>query len=138
LGHAVYWLDKNWYLLLAILSLLAVIGLVIYLIQLFKQRKTGISAQQKILLLSLLFFLASAIMVFAHAIQDYDLRAGRLARFIFPAIVPLSILMVTGWRTLLPVNWRNVGFLFIAGVLFLFDTMVWLTYALPWYYPFWP
>jgi len=139
LGHAVYWLDQNWYLLLAVLTLSAAIGLIIYFIQLLRQRKiVGINTQQKIILLSLLFFSASAMMVFAHAIQDYELRAGRLARFIFPAIVPLSILLVTGWRTLLPVNWRNVGFLFIAGVLFLFDTMVWLTYALPWYYPFWP
>ncbi|MFC1975733.1 hypothetical protein ACFLXQ_04995, partial [Chloroflexota bacterium] len=134
LGYFVYWLD---HIVLFIFSSLAIIGLFIYMLRFLKTKGFVLDAEQKNVLLSLLFTATSMAIIVGYGIVRYDAEKGRLARQIFPAIVPLSILMVTGWRALLPTNWRNVGFLFIAGGLFLFDTMVWLNYALPWYYPFW-
>jgi hypothetical protein len=138
LGYFVYRLDQGWYVMLLVLWLLAMAGLFIYTRYFFKRNGFILSIEQKSLLFSLLFAGLSLIELLGLAILRYDGQDGRLARYIFPAIVPLSILMVTGWRTLLPINWRNVGFLFLASAFFLFDTMVWLNYAIPWYYPFWP
>jgi hypothetical protein len=141
LGHFVYRLDQIWYAILFLFSSMAVIGLFVYIWHCIKRKKSLVGTEQKSLLLALLFVGASMAVLIGGNILIYsrDLEGGLpLGRYLFPAIAPLSILMVAGWKTLLPAVWRDAGFLTIAVLLFLFDTMVWLNYAIPWYYPFWP
>lgn len=137
LGYAIYRLVSVWYMILLILVLLAILGLSLYGWRHYRQRDTF----QKSLLLALLFTGAAITVWIGAAIIRYSNEfTGNLllARYIFPIIVPLSILIVAGWRELLPSIWRNSGLVFFIAFFFFFDTMVWLNYAIPWYYPFWP
>lgn len=131
LGHEVYRLARGWYLTLFLFSLLAGLGLLLYIWGGHRKRTVSRS-----LLLALLFAGASIGVLFGLAVFRGDHL--RLARYIFPAMIPLSILMVAGWRGLLPGRWQARGLGLLAVFFFLFDTMVWLNYAIPWYYPFWP
>ena len=137
LGHAVYWLDPVWYNILFIFTLFTIAGMLLYGWRWLKNKRPA-AIQPQYLLLSLLMTLVFLGGLFGVSVLRYEAQAGRLARYIFPAIVPVSILMVAGWRELLPQHWRNIGYLLLFGLMFLFDTMVWLNHALPWYYPFWP
>jgi hypothetical protein len=40
-----------------------------------------------------------------------------------------------GWRQLIPVRWRSFGLLAMTSLLFLFDALVMLDYAIPLFYP---
>jgi 4-amino-4-deoxy-L-arabinose transferase-like glycosyltransferase len=136
LGWSTYRLTQVWYLFLFLFLLLAILGLLRYSWAQFKASRWG--AEQKSLLLTFLFVGVSVGILIGLGLIRYDEQEGRSARYIFPIIVPLSILLVTGWRELLPTSWRNVGLVALAAAFFLFDTLVWLDFALPWYYPFWP
>ena len=138
LGWSVYPLAKIWYVILLFFMLLVVAGLFLYGWRHFKKNGLVLDIEQKMLLLSLLFGGISIAGLVGHGILRYEELEGRSARYIFPAIVPLSILMTCGWRALLPTTWREVGLIFLIITFLLFDTMVWLMYAIPWYYPFWP
>ncbi|MEW5959742.1 MAG: hypothetical protein AB1801_18610 [Chloroflexota bacterium] len=131
LGHEVYRLAPSWYFILLLFSLLAVVGLLLY--RRSDHRNLAVSRS---LLLALLFAGSSLGVLFGIAILRGDQL--RLARYIFPASIPLSILMVAGWRSLLPPRRQSLGLGLAAVFFFLFDAMVWLDYAIPWYYPFWP
>ncbi len=138
LGWSVYPLAKTWYIILLCFVLLAMAGLFCYGWLHFKKNGLVLDIEQKSLLLSLLLAGVSIASLVGLGIIRYNERDGRSARYIFPVIVPLSILMIGGWRALLPTTWRDVGLTLLAVAFFLFDTMVWLNYAIPWYYPFWP
>jgi len=58
----------------------------------------------------------------------------RQGRSLYPAIVPISLFLVLGWRQLIPANWRNFGLLTLTALLFLFDTMVLFSYIIPFFY----
>ncbi|MBN1992367.1 MAG: hypothetical protein JW953_06655 [Anaerolineae bacterium] len=138
LGYFIYRLDQIWYTLLFLFSAVAAIGLLFHLWLWIKKKDPDIN-KQKGLPITLLFAGTAMVIWFGVAVFYHNKGFSvSLARYLFPAIVPFSILMIAGWQTLLPKNWRNICFLFIAGAFFLFDTLVWLNYALPWYYPFWP
>jgi len=137
LGFLVYRLAPGWYMLLFSLTALSILGLLLYFWRFFKQPKPALAGQQKGLLLSLLFAGAAIGVLLAYvALRNSD--GMRLGRYIFPAIVPISILLVAGWRELLPARWQDMGLMLLIAFFFLFDTMFWLNYAMPWYYPFWP
>jgi hypothetical protein len=138
LGWSVYRLAQIWYLILFTFLLLCLLGLLRYTWRHLKDKGFFGESEQKSLLLALLFIGVSMAVLVAIGIIRYEERDGRSARYIFPVIVPLAILMVTGWRELLPPSWRNIGLVALAVAFFLFDTLVWVDFALPWYYPLWP
>lgn len=135
LGFEIYRLAQIWYIILLVFWLLAMAGLLLHGWRYFK--KNGSLPKSLLLALSFVGFSSAALLGVAASIYDGGPQLT-LARYLFPAIVPLSILMVAGWGELLPSRWQNVGFALLATFLFLFDTMVWFNYAIPWYYPFWP
>lgn len=138
LGWFVYRLARIWYIILLVPLLLAVVGLLIYWWRKIRTKSRPIlGTEQRSLLLALLFVGTSITILVAYsALTNYG--GWRVGRYIFPVIVPLSVLMVAGWRELIPDAWRKVAGLGIASAFFLFDTMVVVTYFIPWYYPFWP
>lgn len=136
LGWSTYRLTLVWYLLLFLFFLLAFLGWLRYSWTQFRGFIWGV--EQKSLLLAVLFVGVSVAILVGIGLINYHIRDGRSARYIFPIIVPLSILLITGWRELLPASWRNTGLVTLAALFFLFDTLVWLDFALPWYFPFWP
>jgi hypothetical protein len=137
LGYFMYPLPQIWYRILLVVSMLAGLGLLVFGGQHIKQKRLLSSAEGKGVLLGLLFAGCGLAVLTGYTILRQN-EYLRLARYIFPIILPFSVLAVTGWRALCPVAWKNHGLLLLAGGLFLFDTLVWLHYALPWYYPFWP
>jgi len=135
-GWSVYRLASIWYILLLVLLLLAVAGLFVYGWRGLKKSGFSLRTDGNGLLLALLFVGAAIVVVLGHSAR---LAPGRhFGRYLFPAYVPLSLLMVAGWRALLPPRWQSIGALLIASFFLLFDTVVLLDYAIPWYYPFWP
>jgi hypothetical protein len=139
LGWAVYFLAEVWYIILFLFVLLAITGLLLYGWRHLKKDKLTLGSEQKGLLLSLLFAGVAIVIFIGLGVLNYQgIGSGTTTRYIFPTIVPLSILMVAGWRALLPTTWRGEGLAVLAVAFFLFDTMVWFNYAIPWYYPFWP
>jgi hypothetical protein len=139
LGWAVYFLAQVWYIILFLLVLLAITGLLLYGWRHLKKDKLTLGSEQKGLLLSLLFAGVSIAVFIGLGVLNYQgIGRGTTTRYVFPTIVPLSILLVAGWRALLPTTWRGKGLAVLAVAFFLFDTMVWFNYAIPWYYPFWP
>jgi hypothetical protein len=137
LGWFLYPLAPIWYTILSVLMLLAVIGLLIYGWRYIKPGMSALGIEQKGLLLAALVISASIAVLVAYSAQIYGVK-GRYGRLIFPAILPLCLLMVAGWRELTPARWHNIGVILVASLFLLFDTMVLLAYAVPWYYPFWP
>lgn len=138
LGWSVYPLDKMWYILLLLFTIAVLIGLAGYGWRHVKKNGWTLGVEQKLLLLCLLFAGVSIFGLLFRGVVRYDEFEGRSGRYVLPVIVPLAILMVGGWRALLPASWRDAGYLVLAGAFFLFDTMVWVMYFIPWYYPFWP
>lgn len=138
LGWSVYWLAPIWYLILFFFCFVCLLGVWRYAWRQVKAKESGDAAEQKRLLLALLFVGGAIAVLIGLGIIRYQDRDGRSARYLFPVIVPLASLMVTGWREVLPPSWRNAGFVILAAAFFLFDTLVWLDFALPWYYPLWP
>jgi hypothetical protein len=137
LGWFVYPLAPVWYNILFVFLLLAAIGLLGFGWRCVKERTPSSRVDRKGLLLALLFVGLCVSVLIGYSAQIYG-ALGRYGRLIFPVIVPLSILVIAGWQALLPTRWRSAGAFFIAGFFVLFDTMVLLDYAIPWYYPFWP
>jgi len=137
LGWFIYPLAPIWYNVLFVFLLLAMIGLLLYVWRHIKQGRSVLGFEQNGLLLAALFICASVIVLVGYSAQLYGMK-GRYGRLIFPAIVPFSLIMVAGWRALLPTKWQEIGMIFVTSFFVLFDTMVLLTYAVPWYYPFWP
>jgi hypothetical protein len=138
LGWFVYRLARIWYTILFVLLLLALVGFIVYWWRRIKARSASVlGIEQRSLLLALLFVgMSIAIIVSYSVLTSYG--GWRVGRYIFPVIVPLSVLMVAGWRELIPDAWRSVAGLFMAGAFVLFDTMVIVAYFIPWYYPLWP
>ncbi len=134
---SVYHLNSIWYkILLFFLVLPALGGLLVYGRQVWLKKEGGRDTrQQRYILFSLLFAGASLAGLLGYGILNIE---GRSTRYIYPAIIPIAVLMTAGWWTILPKKWQDTGLIALMAALFLFDTLVWLHYALPWYYPFWP
>lgn len=81
-----------------------------------------------------IFSLAIMLIVFASSPDQYGLYESR---YLFPAIIPIVGLLVIGWRQWLPAGWRREGLVAVTALFFVFDTAVWVAYALPFFYPIW-
>lgn len=138
LGWSVYWLTPIWYLSLYFFCFICLLGLWRYGWRWAKEKRHSWDTEHKRLLLALLFVGMALAVLISLGIIRYQDRDGRSARYLFPVMVPLAILLVTGWREVLPPTWRNAGLVILAAAFFLFDALVWLDFALPWYYPLWP
>jgi len=75
-----------------------------------------------------------AVLAVASAIHG---ASSYSARYMLGAIIPIMILLVIGWRELIPQNWRVEGLALMASFFFLFDAMTVLDYAVPFFYPLW-
>jgi hypothetical protein len=67
-------------------------------------------------------------------------RAGfsfYLGRYMLGATIPIMGLLVVGWRELCPVEWRREGLALMVSFFLIFDTVVLVAYALPFFYPLW-
>jgi hypothetical protein len=56
------------------------------------------------------------------------------ARYLFPAIVPIALFLVLGWRTWVPGRWQGRALGLGAALLVIFDLATLAIYQLPFYY----
>ncbi len=135
LGLMMVRLHPAWYWALLVACLLAAGGLVVWLVS---QRSMVFSApfrpRLKVLLVMVIAIGAAlAIMLGEDAVTKTLIY--NQGRSIYPVIVPIALLLMLGWRQVIPVRWRNFGLLAMTSALFLFDAMVLLDYAIPFFYP---
>jgi len=78
--------------------------------------------------------LASMGAVFVYSGYQYGLYESR---YLFAAIIPIMGALVTGWREWVPAGWRREGLAVMASAFFLFDAVILLDYAIPFFYPVW-
>jgi hypothetical protein len=127
-------LHPFWYWTLFIACLLAVGGLIVWLVS---RRSVLFSAPFRPRLRALLV-MAIAIGAALSVMLGYSVvtktNIYNQGRSIYPVIVPIALFLMLGWRQLIPVRWRNFGLLGMTSLLFLFDALVMLDYAIPLFY----
>jgi 4-amino-4-deoxy-L-arabinose transferase-like glycosyltransferase len=128
-------LDPAWYALLAVISLLAFLGLLRRIL-----REIRPSCEQTLLPSrwqkgALLILILASLLIF---VQTFGLmivqNIPQQARYLFPAIVPLSTLFILGLREVVPARYRRGLPLICLLSLFLFDSLCIIGYILPHYY----
>ena len=92
----------------------------------------ALTEERALVLLAMVIIVVVAIPLFWSAITGTN--TYRQGRSLYPAIVPISLFLLLGWRQLIPANWRNFGLLALTALLFLFDTMVLFSYIIPFFY----
>jgi hypothetical protein len=135
LGSMMVRLHPFWYWVLLAACLLAVGGLVAWLVS---QRSVLFSAPfrprlKALLVMAIAVGAATSIVLGESAVTGTNIY--NQGRIIYPVIVPISLFLLLGWRQLIPVRWRGFGLLAMTSLLFLFDAMVLMDYALPFFYP---
>jgi hypothetical protein len=133
-GWTMVVLHPFWYQLLAVASILAVIGLVILV---FTKYQLIFSEQfqlriQAFSVLTVSAVAAVGILLAWNAISHSIVY--RQGRSIYPVIVPICLLLMLGWRQLIPPQWRQFGLLALAMAFFSFDSLVLFNYVLPFFY----
>ncbi|MBI4317007.1 MAG: hypothetical protein HY675_00840 [Chloroflexi bacterium] len=108
--------DNRIYLLYAVLSAVALVGLTVFGVRALLRPRRVFQAQGLLLGLLLLCY----ILLLGGVVQYNLIYVQAQGRYLFPAIVPIATFFVLGWRELLPVRWRSPVFLVLfAGLMVL-------------------
>ncbi len=127
-------LHPFWYQLLAIGCMLAVVGLMAWLITQWSHIS---SRQEQPRLQALVVLLVAAVVAITVLLAWNAISQSivyRQGRSIYPVIVPLSIFLVLGWRQFIPSGWWKESLLALSIGFFLFDSMVLFNYIIPFFY----
>jgi hypothetical protein len=135
LGWLSLQLDRLWYLLLMLAAAGSGVGLALLLVR--HGRKLVMPRYRPQVKALALLAVAAAVAVAIPLLWSgiTGTVTYRQGRSIYPVIAPLYLFFMLGWRQLIPAGWRPVGLLAIAAALFLFDGMVLVYYAVPFFYP---
>ena len=124
------------YILAAILSLLALIGLALF----GRRVMSKACSLQRWQLATVLFFALSIVsmiaLVYASEIRRWDIKWGGWpqARYLFLTIIPIATLFVQGWSELVPQRYRMVWVGALVGLLILLDTFSITCLIIPYFY----
>ncbi len=135
-GWANVRLDWRLYLVLAVLSLLAMAGACLVIWEAGRGRSPALRHQQDtILLLAAAVVFAVAVLI-VKMVREWDSvpRATTQARFLFPALVPIAILLTAGLLRLLPERQHALLIRSGAAALLVFNGLCLLRYILPFYH----
>lgn len=127
-------LDNVWYYGIGALCSAATVGVVLALLTRSEERNPLAASQQSAILLcvvAILFAIAPAI---AQYSAEFTPRALPQGRYLFPVVIPVSILMVVGLRRVMPSALARVAPLLLVAFMFLFDTASLALYIYPFYY----
>lgn len=128
-------LRTGWYQVLGVACLISLVGLLWLAIR--AKRVTWLARWQTGVLLSFgLAILFSIGMIYAKHIRSlgFEWAGAPQGRWLFPLVIPIAILLLTGWRALVPgrVHHRLL-YAWIASLVIL-DWVVLLRYIVPFYY----
>jgi len=124
------------YVLAAILSLLALTGLVLPGRRRLRQ-DDPLQAWQSATLLFFVFSTATMIaLVYVNEIRRWDIQWGGWpqARYLFLTLVPIATLFVQGWSEMVPQRHRSAWVVALVGLLILLDTFSITCLIIPYFY----
>lgn len=127
-------LHPFWYQLLAVLSIMALLGLITWV---FRKSHLIFLSQfqpriQALIILAVSAIVAVGIPLIWSAIEQTVVY--RQARSFYPVIIPLSLLLMLGWRQLIPRDWQISALGVMTISLFIFDSIVLFQYVIPFFY----
>lgn len=134
LGWLSLQLDRFWYLLLMLVVGGSGVGLALLMVRHARKLLAPRYRPQVKALALLVVAVAVAVaipLLWSGITGTVTYRQGRS---IYPVIAPLYLFFLLGWRQLIPAGWRPVGMLAITAALFLFDGLVLIYYAVPFFY----
>lgn len=118
---------------LAILSLIGVAGLVVYAVRVARgelsELATGRPARWQ--LLALLVLMLACVVAYLAVIQFGTTFALAQARYFFPVMNAGVLLLMLGWRSLLPGRWRPAGQGIVVAALIALNVVLMVSYVLP-------
>jgi hypothetical protein len=87
--------------------------------------------------LSLFLAVLQLMLINAFLLTLPHIVQGVHGRYAYAAALPFAILFAVGWRRLVPETWHRAASLAFVALFFLFDSMILLTYFVPFFYPLW-
>lgn len=128
------------YYTLAVVSLMALLGLGLFVIR-ARQRMSRLEWwQQRVLILFAFSIALAGALVIGREIRNWDLNLARggpgwpAGRYLFPVIIPIATLFVLGWSELAPQRYRAAWTMVLPGLLFLLDSFSLLFLLIPYFY----
>lgn len=127
-------LGSGWYIALLLLCLLAVTGWARLLIRRWRGKQTGLQAWQGQVLC--MFAIAAGMVIVLTILRIHPLPTTYVphGRYLYVAVVPITTLLLVGWRELLPQTWRRSALLWGLLGFFTLDTLALACYVLPFFY----
>lgn len=125
-----------WYQIIAVVSLVAFLGLLLFALRLAKTPTLLRKWQKKCLLLLFSCVVLAIIITILGMVRIQAVyRAGPpQGRYLFPVIVPIATLFILGLRELFPRRYYQPLLLAEIGSLFLFDLICLIGYIIPFFY----
>ena len=133
-------LDSWGYYLLIVVSLVALLGLGLFVI---RARRRVIHLewwQHRILILFALSIIMTGVLIIGREVRNWDLNLSRgwtgwpSGRYLFPVIIPIATLFVLGWSELAPKRYRAAWTSALLGMLFMLDSFSLLFLIIPYFY----
>ncbi len=124
-------LDLSWYTALAAFSLLALCGLGLFAIRVVRGTETLEIWQRRAFLMLLL----AVVLIFAQTSGLMIVQGTpQQGRYLFPALIPLTVFFTLGLRQWVPTRYRSVFPLALALGMFVLDSISLCCYIIPHFY----
>lgn len=136
-------LDSVWYQLVALVSVMAVLGLGLLAIRIVSDPSRMALWQRRCLILLFLCVVLAIVIAMGYGIRVWahfqsfrpDIQAvPPQGRYVYVAIVPIAILYMLGLRELAPSRYRWLWLLVYATGIVVFDSIALLGYIIPFFY----
>ena len=133
-------LDGWGYYALAVVSLVALLGVGLFVIRACRRVINLEWWQQRVLILFALSIAMAGALVIGREIRNLDLNLARggpgwpSGRYLFPAIIPVATFFVLGWSELAPKRYRVAWTVALLGLLFVLDSFCLLFLIIPYFY----
>ena len=127
-------LGPGWYIALLLLCLLAVTGWARLLIRRWRGKGASWQAWQGQALC--VFAIAAGMVIVLTILRIHPLPTTYVphGRYLYVAVVPITTLLLVGWRELLPQTWRRSALLWGLLGFFTLDALALACYVLPFFY----
>jgi len=133
-GWTIFYIHPLWYQVIGGFCLLALVGLIWLTINKWAKLRAGQYHRQLQALLVMVVAIVTAVgILLAWNALNFSI-VYRQGRSIYPVMVPVALLLMLGWRQLIPTRWRSTGLLALISAFFLFDSMVLFHYLIPFFY----
>jgi len=135
-------LDSIWYQMLALTSLVAMVGIGALVIRTVKRPAALATWQKKGLVLFFLCIVFAVVVAMGYGVRLWahfqtfqpDMRPAPQGRYLFPAIIPIASLFMMGLRELVPASYHKLWLLTCVSSLVLLDAISLVHYVIPFFY----